>query len=466
MTLINKVNLLDKYAYGCGNLAYGIILQVITSYFLFFATSVLHISGSLTGIIIFISVLWDAITDPIMGYVSDNTYNRVFGKRHLYMIVGAAGLAISNALLWGMRAHASDTTTAVLLFTFMFLCKTFITIYSTPFTALGAEMSSDYDERTTIQSIKSAFFLIGIALPMVGGTLIFFRPTPEFPQGQLNPGAYLPLGLATSAISIICALICIIFTLKYAVKRVRPAKKEKKKFSVIFKEMVSPLKLPAIRSVIFGYLWQNVATAIVTSLFMHIFTYTFHLQGYDVAIVSAALLIVSVLSQVYWIKRAEVKDKKGAVIEAIIIALISCGIFFVMVLMRQYLFGKGLVFIPFAMIIGFAMGGMVSIPQTMLVDTIDLDECTNGRRQEGTIFGCMTFFYKLSQSITLFFLGIFLDLIGFNAQAGVQSVFTNYMLGLSLPVFLFIALFLAYKCFAKYPLTKAKVEEIQAKLKK
>lgn len=465
MVIVIKVSLRDKYAYSCGNLSYGVILQVISSFFVFFATSVLHVSGSVTGFLVFLSVIWDAITDPVMGYLSDNTYSRRFGKRHGYMLIGAIGLAISNALLWSLRPEMPAAYTAIALFVFMWCCKTFITIFATPYTALGAEMTNDYDDRTSIQTIKSAFFLIGIALPTVLGMAVFFRPTAKYPLGQLNPDAYLTMGLATSALSLICAVVCILRTQKYAIKTSRPKVRKKATLKSMVKDMVSPLKLPTCRYVIFGYLWQNTATAVVTTLTMHVFTYTFLLSSGDVAVISGSLLAASVLSQAYWFKRTMKKDKKGAVLESVTIALGGALVFALMVVFRHSLSSKGTLFVPFAVIMGFAMGGMVSIPQTMLVDTIDLDEYITGKRKEGTMFGCMTFFYKLSQSATIFLTGIFLDLIQFDASKGLQSAKTNYLLGFSLPAALLITLGLAYYCFSKYTLTKDKVCEIQQKLR-
>ena len=463
--LIKQASTLDKYAYGMGNLAYGIIFQVITSFFMFYATSVLHISGSLTGGIVFLSVLWDAITDPIMGYISDNTYDTRFGKRHLYMILGAIGLAISNALLWSLRPKGHSLGIAVQLFVYLFLCKTFITVFSTPYTALGAEITTDYDERTSIQTIKGGFFLLGIALPMVAGMMIFFRPTSDYPLGQLNPDAYLPMGISTAVLSLLCAAACIICTLKYAVKWKKPKNPLQKTWRSILGDMVEPMKLAPVRHVIFGYLWQNVATAVVTSLFMHIFTYTFELNNRDVALIAASLLVTSVLSQVYWFRRTIAIDKKGSILESIKIAMGGCGFFLLMVFFRTYLLGRGVVFIPVAVIIGFAMGGMVSIPQTMLVDTIDLDELKSGKRKEGSVFACMTFCYKLSQSFALFVIGILLDLIGFDAAAGAQTVSTIYLLGLMLPILLSGVLVLTYRCFAKYSLDRRSVNQIQQELR-
>ncbi len=461
MIVISFINILN---YSLGNLSYGVVLQIISSFLTFYGTSVLGISGTLMGAMVFISVVWDAVTDPLMGYISDNTKSRRFGKRHGYMLFGIIFLVISNGVLWGIRPEFDIRIKIGVLFTSLMLCETFTTVFATPYAALGAELSQDYEERTKIQATKSVFFLLGLAMPTVIGVYIFLRPTPEYPLGQLNPSAYLPMGMAVSVVALICAIPCIISTWKYRSYNLNE-KRGKFSFISMFKDMISPMRSRESRYVILGYLWQNVSTAIVMTLNMHIFTYTFKLDSNSISLITATLLIASVISQPYWVKQTAKKDKKYAMLESLFIAVGGCLIFAVLVALRNYLAGIGWVFIPFALIVGFAMGGMVCIPQTMLIDTIDVDEYETGKRKEGSIFGCMTLFYKISQAVTIFLLGLYLDLIGFDASLGMQSEKVDALLGLSLPVGLLFSLFMTIWCFSKYSLNKQKLLEIQEKLK-
>ena len=458
------ISLIKIFGYGLGNLSFGIIVQVISSFMTFFGTSVLGVSGTSMGVIVFIGVLWDAVTDPIMGYISDHTSSVRFGKRQGYVLFGCIFLAVSNVVLWSVRPEYSMISKILLLGIFLLLCKTFSTVYATPYSALGAELSEDYDERTKIQGVKSLFFLLGLAMPTVLGVYIFFKPTEEYALGQLNPDVYLPLGIATSVVSLICGLLCVVATWD---KRVYEKKKNGIKFSAkaMMKEMISPMLVRESRYVILGYLCQNIATAIVMTLNLHIFTYTFRLASADISLIMATLLLCAMVAQPFWVKRATKKDKKRAIIESIVLAIIGCVIFGGLVAVRSYIVGKGLVFLPFAAVVGFAMGGMICIPQTMIIDTIDLEEYETGKRKEGSTFGCMTLFYKLSQAITLFFLVIYLDLIGFDSSVGMQSANVDGMLGFSLPIGVILSLGLTMLCFSKYSLNKEKVKEIQKKLK-
>ena len=210
-----KIPILDKIGYGSGNFSIGIANQVIGTYLVFYCTVILNIPGSLVGLAVSLSIIWDAITDPVMGYISDMTKSKIFGRRHQYILIGGIGLGIANYLLWNINSGLSDYLNFAIIFVLILVIKTFSTIYGTPYTALGAELSNDYNERTNIQGVKTVFFLLGLAFVSVFGMFVFFRPTPEFPSGQLNPSSYSSMGIFSSILIIIFALVCFYSTKKY-----------------------------------------------------------------------------------------------------------------------------------------------------------------------------------------------------------------------------------------------------------
>ena len=203
---VHKIPLIDKIGYGAGNLGVGVAMQVIGSYLVFFSTAILGIPGSLAGLAVGISVFWDAITDPVMGYISDITRSKRFGRRHLYLIIGSIGISATLYLIWGIRADIDTNLKFLMIFIYIILFKTFMTIYVTPYTALGAELSNDYNERTMIQGIKTVFFLLGLALVSVAGMYFFFRPAPGYPSGQLNPQSYRNIGFASAILVFVFAI--------------------------------------------------------------------------------------------------------------------------------------------------------------------------------------------------------------------------------------------------------------------
>jgi GPH family glycoside/pentoside/hexuronide:cation symporter len=97
---LRNLPLVDKIVYGSGNLTYGVVIQIISTYMVFYSTVILNLPGSIIGLAVGVSVVWDAISDPIMGHISDHTYSRKYGRRHLYILIGAISIAFFNFFLW------------------------------------------------------------------------------------------------------------------------------------------------------------------------------------------------------------------------------------------------------------------------------------------------------------------------------------------------------------------------------
>ena len=456
----------DKVGYGIGNLSIGIAMQVVGTYLVFFSTVILGIPGYLVGLAVGFSVFWDAITDPLMGYISDITKSKRFGRRHLYLIIGSLGVALTLTLMWIIPSNLNTNLKFSLLFIDIILFKTFITIYVTPYTALGAELSSDYHERTSIQSIKTIFFLLGLAFVSVAGLYLFFQPTIEFPHGQLNPDSYRNIGYTSAIIVLITSLICIWNTKKYIPKLNRSQTIENKgnNINLFIDSLKSTVKNKAFRAVALCYLFNNLASAFLSNIGLHVFTYTFVLTSQQIAIILGLQFLMSILSQPIWMMIASKYDKKPSMIFGLLLSFFAGIIFLGLVIFKSNVVSNVFYFFPYAIVAGFGTGALFTLPLSMVADTIDYDELNRGYRFEGFYFGSLTLYYKLSQSIAIFFIGILLDLIRFDSSLSIQSEFTLISLGLILAFGTMISFTLSYLSLRMYDLNKEKVIEIQHKI--
>ncbi|MCB2288955.1 MFS transporter [Clostridium sp. CS001] len=461
-----KIPLLDKVGYGSGNFSTGVANQVIGTYLVFYCTAILNISGSLVGLAVSLSIIWDAITDPLMGYFSDMTKSKVFGRRHQYILIGGIGLGIFNYLLWNISLGLSDYLKFAIIFALILVIKTFSTMYVTPYTALGAELSNDYNERTTIQGIKTIFFLLGLAFVSVFGMFVFFRPTSEFPSGQLNPSSYSSMGLFSSILIVIFALICFYSTKKYIPILSGHANNATSdaKLKTLLLAFKTIFLNKSFRYVAFAYMFTNIASALVANTGLHVFTYTFSLSSQQIAIIVGIQLLVSILSQPVWSLASKKLDKKPSMVLGIILCIISSLFFLLLVLMKSHVMGNAFYFIPFSVLAGFGTGGLFTLPLSMVADVIDLDELNTGKRAEGSYYGCLTLFYKLSQSITLLLIGFVLDLVKFDANLPLQAESTVITLGLMLSIGSGISFIAALLSISGYNLNRSRVEDIQRKI--
>lgn len=453
---LQNIPLIDKVGYGLNDLGIGAIYQAIAAYLVFYATTILMIPGSLVGLAVSVSVIWDGVTDPFVGYLSDRTKTRRCGRRHPYILIGGAGSALVNLLLWTIHPDLNLTIKFAWLFLVIILLKTFLTACSTPYVALGAELSVDYHERTAIQGIRTIFFLSGLLLTTILGMGVFFQETAAFPQGQLNPAAYKDIGIASSFLILMCSSMTVLTTKKY----IRDLPQEngssgRQRHAV--RRMTSRLKdamaNKPFRCVVFGYLFTNIASAFASTLGLHVFTYTFGMDNTAIAIIFGSLFAVSILSQPVWVAITRRIDKRPAVILGTALATAGCLILLIQVLLHESVGSNALSLLPFSILTGFGIGGLSSIPSSMVADTIDVEEAETGIRSEGVFYGSMTLVYKISQSIAILVMGVLLDLIGFDASLDMQSDGTLLTLGLLLACGGILSFQLARLVYRRYPLT-------------
>ena len=211
-----KLTFGTKLCYGIGNLGYGSMGQTVNSFIMFFATSVMGISGVLVGATIAVTSLWDGLSDPIIGYFSDRTKNKFFGRRLLHMLIASFLLAICNILLWTCPIEKGSNMAIAWLMGFLLLQETFNTFFATPYSALCIDIAPDYNDQTKMQSFKSVFYILGMIMPSI--LMYIFMPSASIGmQTQFNKDGYIYIAIVNSALVILCGLISVFGTRKRVV---------------------------------------------------------------------------------------------------------------------------------------------------------------------------------------------------------------------------------------------------------
>ena len=147
---MNRLSKKEKFCYGLGDLSCNIIFAAINFYLLYYMISVAGLQPYLASLVFIISKFWDALTDYFMGVISDKT-NSKFGKRRVYMLFGAIPYGLLFILLWVSPFNAATAQfIRFIYFTFVYmLFNTIWTVVYVPYNALTANMTQDYDERTS-----------------------------------------------------------------------------------------------------------------------------------------------------------------------------------------------------------------------------------------------------------------------------------------------------------------------------
>lgn len=444
-----KITQRTKLLYGIGAFGYGSTGQMINSFLMFFGTGVLGIPGTLMGVAIGITTVWDAATDPFVGHWSDKTKSRTFGKRHGWILFAGIAVAVTNLMLWSISPDWSVAMKFWTLLVLLFVLETFNTCYSTPYGALGLDLSQNYDDRTAVQNYKTAFSFLSLLVP---SALMMVLLT-----DYQNPGGYVGIAAVASALCVVCAVICFFGTYKH---RKTTSNEERKTNSVginkIFDEFFGVLKQKNVGRLIAGYAVSLSAGAVITSLGLHVFTYTFGFSTMQIPIIMLCLVAGIIAGQPIWYAVSRRTDKVTALVSAIGMLLVCMTIFSLVLVFRGTVpvFGS-LLFVCLAIFTsGIGVGCLYSLPISMFADCIALEQTQTGIDKTGKSAGFLTFCTKISNAAIMFAIGLSLDLIGFNGAASVQSISVQNWLGWLLIAGVIVASVAAMFIYSKYSYTK------------
>ena len=431
---------MKKVFYGFGGLSYSVINQTVSNFFMFFATSVLGLRGTIVGIIVGLCTIWDGVSDSIVGYLSDNYSIGKLGKRNGYMIIATIGMSLFNIALWCVPSTLSNGVKFVWILVSLLLLETFNTMFSTPYSALANDLSRNYDDRTKYNSSNTVFYLLGIMVPSV--LLVIFLPnTEEFPVGQLNPNGYFKIAIVTSVICFIFGLLCSIFTReKLVITKFR--QRDKFSFKLLYKNFTKSFKHKKLRRLILGYVCSSTVSVFLSSVGLHFFTYSFFYSSLQITILLLTLVLGNIASQPFWIIISKKIKKKPALVLGFLIAILS-----VFGIITVYLFRVEMVSFSFYInvilifICGFGSGALYTLTVSLYGDAIY--DISRGN-DNASYLSSLTFASNIANSVSQIIIGVLLDVIKFDSSVTVQSL--TVQSGLALIVFVGIQTFLILGC--------------------
>ena len=438
--------------YGVGNLSFSIVANTISNFFMFFGTSVLGVKGALVGIAIAIGTIWNGIGDPIMGVVSDKFKIGKLGYRKGYMLIGAIGMALANFAVWYVPINASVGIKFIWMLVAIVVIQTFLVAYTTPYYALGVDISTGKNSMTRLMISKALFMFLGLVLPSVLIT-IFLPNTQEYGVGQLNPYGYQKIAVVVSTICVMTAIMCILFTpnklMRNEVSRKFSLKNTAKKFFKIIKNK-------NMFRLILGSALADVSAVILTSVGMHFFTYCFYYTSGQITTILLTLLVGASVSQFLWYKMSK-KSKIKTMLTSIFVTVI--GVFCVLLVyvfrfnLNRYSFYLEIVSI---FVCGFGSGALYTIPVSLYNDEVKIINAKTQEQQTATYTGIYTFSSSVLTALTQLITGVMLDLIHFDPSVVDQTISVQTGLALILFVGIMSVLILSYYLFGIFKPSKIK----------
>lgn len=463
-----KLSFWTKLCYGVGNLGYGSMGQTVNSFIMFFATSVMGLQGALVGAMIALTSLWDGVSDPIIGYLSDRTQNRFFGRRLLYMLIASFSLAICNVLLWSCPAKKGSGLAVVWLVMFLLLQETFNTFFATPYSALCIDIAPDYNDQTKMQSFKSVFYILGLIMPSV--LMYIFMPSNVGVQTQFDKSGYVNIALVNSLLVVVSGLISIFGTRRRVLSMPNYDKgvidsTQKHGFKKIIGGYFETLKKKDFRIVTLGYSVSLIASIFITSVGMHLFTFCYHFSSTQISVIMICLFGGAIFSQLIWVNLVKKYDKKQTLIFALCLLLVGIALTSVTFLFRTYTTADTIFFfvLPCIFVCGVGSGALYSLPHSMYADVVTMEQFKTKENNAGRYTGYYTFTYNFTNSVTLLVIGVLLDLIHFDSTMPLQALSVQAGLGKIVFFGSSVAITLAIMIFSNYSIKRADILKVQIK---
>ena len=417
---LNKIPFNQKVAFGFGMLANQMFPAALGIFMVILVQS-LGMSPVLWGLIFFIPKLVDAITDPLMGFISDRTVSR-WGKRRPYVFIGAIISGLSYMMMWQLSAENTE------MYNFWYFlgwsCIFFIgmTVFSVPYVAMGYEMSSDFHERTRLMAVSQ---WIGQWAWVIAPWFWVVLYDPDWFASATEGARYLSIwvGGVCMALALIPAFFCT-YTNTEVTDDQQTA--EQKTFKETMGEFVQGIVI-TLRNKPFQKICM--ATFLIFNAFNMVagfswFIIVYYMNGGDPGLagkwptlfgcISALCTCFLVIPIVNWF--AQKFGKRSAFLYSQSISVLGYCMFWWSFSPEN----PWLMFIPIPLY-AFGIGGLFTIMMSMTADICDMDELETGQRREGTFGAIYWWMIKFGLAFAGLASGLILSVIGFDNSVGAQS---------------------------------------------
>lgn len=378
-------------AYALPSLTGALLFTAVGMYLLKYSTDVLLIPPAVIGLVFGLSRFWDAVTDPVVGYLSDRTRSR-FGRRRPWMVASAIPVALSYVAIWAPPAGLRGDGLVLWMGGSIVLFYTFMTTFSVPYTALGAELSLDYHERTRVFGARAFGDYLGIVL---SASTIFVLERADDPRTAAT------LLASASAVLMVGGIVW-----PAAVLRERAEFQVRSSPGNPYRAFSDVLKNPYARLLLAVFFLETLGFQALVSLLPYISEYILGTPGatgfYLFGAIGATLVSIP-----FWLPLSR-RFGKARVWSATLLG--KAGLFLWLLFVGP---GDALPIYAITILFGALSGAGAVLGPSLQADVIDTDEARTGERKEGTFFAAWGLAMKGAVGCSILLSGVVLDVSGF-----------------------------------------------------
>ncbi|MGB7416188.1 MAG: MFS transporter [Thermosynechococcaceae cyanobacterium] len=452
-----QLNLKTKLTYGVGEMSNEVPGSILVFFLLFFLTNRAGLNPGLAGSVLLVAKIWDAVNDPLVGWLSDRTTSSKWGRRYPWMLFGAIPLGVSFCLLWWVPPLANQGLLFGYYVAVTLLFYTALTAVAVPYTTLAAELTETYDERTALVSFKAAFSIASSILGLVVAQIIIGAVAD--PKLQ-----YVILGAIAGTIACLAAYLCVWGT-RQRFMHIQSERQASRRATVLpivqqFKVALSNRPFLFVAGI---YLCSWLGLQVTAAMLPYYVVNWMGLPEEHFTQMALAVQGTAFLMMFVWSMLAQRIGKQ---------AVYCCGIPLTLVAQASlFVIQPGQVGLMYAagVMAGAGLAVAYLVPWSLLPDVVDLDELNTRERREGVFFGLVVQLQKVAVALAIFMVGKILDGSGFIAAGADQAApvqpdsalwAIRWLIGLVPSVVLLGGWLLAYF----YPITRQVHGEILLKL--
>lgn len=469
-----KVSTSKMFGYSLGDASISITMNGIGNFAMLFYTQILGMNAVHAGLALSITTLWDAISDPLMGHISDHTRSRT-GRRLVYLIPGGLLMAVSFWLLWVLPQNAGSPTGifwAVLLLNL--LLRTALTVFMVPHTALGFELCSTYVSRSKLQGMRNFVNqMTNLIFGALAWTLFFKDGTAE--DGSRIDGTLIADNYLSMATSLAAVIILVLVIYRICVNSCREDTRERAfeggTLGGFFRSMAAIFS-DKLAWFVFGLVgFSLLAMLLVSQVQMFTYVYFMEFDELEKTLVHGAGMLAAALGSLFALPWLVAKyEKKGA---AYISIVMSCfGGVMLSVIFNGGLLqpGQELSSIPIATVVFGGLqaiwwggaGILVALAMSMIADIAEVTMLKKGEQKDGAYSSTLIFFQKAAMSFGLLLTGGMVEYAGIDPMSNTQTA--EALRNISMLTFLSgpLLMVLAFVVIVRYPVDRRYLDALRS----
>tara|TARA_R100000935_G_scaffold37183_1_gene58239 strand:+ start:1020 stop:2498 length:1479 start_codon:yes stop_codon:yes gene_type:complete len=454
-----KVPWTTKFVYGIGTIAFGIKDNGFNALLMIYYNQVIGLPAAWVGSAIMIAMVADAVLDPIVGQWSDSLRSK-WGRRHPFMYASVIPVSIFYLLLWLPPSGVSDPVLFGYLLLIASATRIAIGVYEIPSTALLAEFTQDYDERTELVAFRFFFGVVGGILMAIFIFSVIFADEPTAPGGILDPAGYIKYAWIAAPLMGIAILVSSIGTHNRIASLPSLPVPEPQSLIKTAKEMAGTLFHRVNAPILIGSIFGSMAGGLNAALTIYMQTYFWELSANKIAFLTASGLLGVVLAFIIVLPLSKSFGKKWTTLSLYALTLVAIVTPVALRLIGLFPANGHPALVPllfcFSMIVAMSVVAAAILTVSMVADVTEQILLSTGRKSEGLIFSATAFVSKTVSGMGILMSGLILTFVAFpqNAKPGAVDASTIDNLAIVFAVATLGFTSAALVCMSFYPVSR------------